>query len=151
MLGGPSSFVALRRRKVGWMVDGHEPTRSPDSIGEHRIGVARRGDDDGFNSAIQQERVPAPTGPDDAMGAALQDRQEVTEAANTWSGRGFDPFVVGDPGQASYLIPRLLSHPVGRPDTAIDGGTVGELEIRAASVRGLSHRYYGITRPDDYS
>ena len=37
------------------------------------------------------------------------------------------------------------------PDTICDGTTFGALEVRAASVRGLSHRYEGTVRQDAFS
>lgn len=38
----------------------------------------------------------------------------------------------------------------GPPDVSADGFSVGEVTVRAASVRGLSHRYYGDPRQDSY-
>ena len=75
----------------------------------------------------------------------------------TWSG-SFTPFAVGDPGRAASSV-RPLPDPTEwhRPDTIIDGiviyGDTGDLaaELRAASVRGLSHRYYGKVRQDHYA
>jgi hypothetical protein len=68
-----------------------------------------------------------------------------------WSGRAGEPFIVGDAGRSFYeVVPHLLSEPWERPDTVIDGGRVGGLEVRAASLRGLSHRYSGVTRQDSY-
>jgi serine/threonine protein phosphatase PrpC len=64
---------------------------------------------------------------------------------------------VGDPGRApSRVRPRLDSRFPFRPSVAADqvritAGRGGpELELRAASVRGLAHRYYGTTRQDAY-
>lgn len=66
-------------------------------------------------------------------------------AAETTSGIP-EPLVIG-------RTPRLLSQPgplpsVRRPDTEIDGGTLPGLEVRAASVKGDMHRYYGTPRQD---
>jgi serine/threonine protein phosphatase PrpC len=48
------------------------------------------------------------------------------------------------------VIPQVVTAPFGRPDTAIDGGVIGRLQVRAASVRGLASRYNGLTRQDEY-
>ncbi|WP_055482037.1 protein phosphatase 2C domain-containing protein [Sphaerimonospora mesophila] len=49
--------------------------------------------------------------------------------------------------------PRLVSRPgplpeVRRPDSEIDGAALPGLEIRAASLRGDAHRYFGTPRQD---
>jgi protein phosphatase 2C-like protein len=68
-----------------------------------------------------------------------------------WSGGGLEPFVVGEPGRAAQeVVAQAVTVPFGRPDTAIDAGEVGELQVRAASVRGLASRYSGVTRQDEY-
>lgn len=74
-----------------------------------------------------------------------------------WSGR-FEPFAVGDPGQAPG---RVVSRPDPRywerQDTVLDGVTVHDSTgmpaavLRAASVRGLAHRHYGTVRQDEYA
>jgi serine/threonine protein phosphatase PrpC len=38
-----------------------------------------------------------------------------------------------------------------RPDSAVDGWDAGAFQVRAATVRGDSHRYYGIPRQDEMS
>lgn len=63
--------------------------------------------------------------------------------------------VVGDPGSQQSVVPRLLSDPPGRADTIIDAGVLGDLDVRAASMRGRSHRFsmashLGRTRQDEY-
>lgn len=45
----------------------------------------------------------------------------------------------GDPGSQAELVPFLLPT-FGRPDSVMDGGRIGRLEVRAASVRGRAHR-----------
>jgi len=74
-----------------------------------------------------------------------------------WKGR-FDPFSVGDPGRAAALvrpIPDLTEW--DWRDTVLDGVCIRDhadapaLELRAASVRGLSHRFAGTVRQDDYA
>jgi serine/threonine protein phosphatase PrpC len=60
-------------------------------------------------------------------------------------------FAVGEPGRAAReVVPQVVTSPFGRPDTVLDGGAIGRLEVRAASVRGLARRYYGDTRQDEY-
>jgi hypothetical protein len=74
-----------------------------------------------------------------------------------WSG-WFDPFVVGDPGKAPDRVISKPDHRVWhRAETVLDAMTFGAddgtpvLTLRAASLRGLSHRHYGVTRQDDYA
>ena len=50
---------------------------------------------------------------------------------------------IGDPPRTTVDHAALPSLAPGRPDTVIDFTTVGELTVRAASVRGTSNRYYG--------
>ncbi|WP_229072853.1 protein phosphatase 2C domain-containing protein [Actinoplanes sp. DH11] len=58
---------------------------------------------------------------------------------------------IGDPGRAHTEVrPRLRSDPAQPPDTVVDHGTAVSLEVRAASVRGLSHRESGTPRQDAY-
>lgn len=67
-------------------------------------------------------------------------------------------YVVGDPGRAAG---RVVAAPDvsqwHQPDTVLDGVTVPgpagspAVHVRAASVRGLSHRHYGRVRQDEYA
>jgi hypothetical protein len=58
----------------------------------------------------------------------------------------------GEPGRAfSQVQPVFLADATAPADTAIDGGSFGDLEIRAASVRGVSHRYDGSPRQDAFA
>lgn len=74
-----------------------------------------------------------------------------------WSG-GFTPFSVGDPGRAAGMV-RPIPDPTewSMRDTVLDGVCVRDhadepaLELRAASVRGLSHRFAGTVRQDSYA
>ncbi|WP_182908088.1 PP2C family serine/threonine-protein phosphatase [Microbispora sp. H13382] len=52
---------------------------------------------------------------------------------------GREPRVISQPG----LLPA-----VRRPDTEIDGAALPGLEVRAASIRGDAHRYFGTVRQD---
>jgi hypothetical protein len=51
------------------------------------------------------------------------------------------PPIIGDPGSQEQLDALLLSDSDGRADTIIDGGRIGALDVRAASIRGRSHRF----------
>ena len=69
-----------------------------------------------------------------------------------WSGGGFMPYEVGDPGRAAreVVAPPPLN-PSDPADTQIDAAAAGGLVIRAASVRGISHRHEGTPRQDEYA
>jgi hypothetical protein len=74
-----------------------------------------------------------------------------------WQGR-FAPFAVGDPGRAAGSVqPAPDPEQWDRRDTVLDGVAIRDtqdrevVQLRAASVRGLSHRYYGKVRQDDYA
>lgn len=75
-----------------------------------------------------------------------------------WRGEfRFTPYQVGDPGRAASVA----SHPDQEnwdvPDTVLDGylvrgaPDVPPMTLRAASVRGRSHRFYGRARQDAYA
>jgi serine/threonine protein phosphatase PrpC len=71
---------------------------------------------------------------------------------------GFEPYAIGDPGQAAaVVVPRLDAEWPDEHDTVLDGVTVPApggrpgVVVRAASVRGLSHRYSGKVRQDAYA
>lgn len=60
-------------------------------------------------------------------------------------------FAIGDPGRADWAVEGPPAPPWGRPDTVVDGPSLGVVEVRAASVRGISHRAYTRTRQDEYA
>jgi hypothetical protein len=92
------------------------------------------------------EPEPGPQ-PEPEPAAALADEA----GPQAWTGRGVEPFSVGDPGRAAReIVPTLLTNPWGRPDTAIDAGAIGALTVRAASVRGRYGHFFGKTRQDEY-
>jgi hypothetical protein len=69
----------------------------------------------------------------------------------------FEAYEIGDPGRAvASVIPRPDHEYPSHHDTVLDGVTIEDsadeprLELRAASVRGLSHRHTGKVRQDDY-
>lgn len=75
----------------------------------------------------------------------------------TWTG-SFEPYVVGSAGRAATLVaPRFVPAFAHRPDTVLDGVVVNgpdeqvAVTVRAASVRGLSHRAYATARQDEYA
>lgn len=73
----------------------------------------------------------------------------MTARALDWN--AFEPTnAIGDPGRQPEI--RAASGPlnVGVPDTALDFLTAGDLEVRACSTRGWSHRYKGTPRQDSY-
>ena len=66
-----------------------------------------------------------------------------------WGDAGvFRPRELGQPSRVSGTPWRLDAVP-DVPDTVIDAGRVGELEIRAASTRGAAHRSRGEVRQDE--
>jgi Protein phosphatase 2C len=70
------------------------------------------------------------------------------ESIRAWGDRGvFRPRELGAPSRASGVPWRLGGVP-GVPDTVLEAGRVGALEVRAASTRGTSHRYDGVVRQD---
>ena len=67
---------------------------------------------------------------------------------STWGDQGsFLPKTIGKRARAAE-VPWLLTQVYEVPDTVLDGGRLGPLEIRAASVRGTSHRCDGAARQD---
>ena len=78
------------------------------------------------------------------------------DAAAEWKG-SLQSFVVGDPGNASKVRALPDATEWNHRDTVLDGVTLMDaddrpvVELRAASVRGLAHRYNGTVRQDDYA
>ena len=60
------------------------------------------------------------------------------------------PWSIGDGGRAIVEVVPVLRDPGEGPDTIIDSGTVGNVHLLAASVRGLSHQENGTPRQDSY-
>ncbi len=67
--------------------------------------------------------------------------------------RSSEPVVVGEPGpvfEPDVVRPEYWPSPF-RGDTVIDGWQSRSFVVRAASIRGYSHRYYGEPRQDDFA
>ena len=78
--------------------------------------------------------------------------QEGGDPATGWTGEMLQPYSVGDPGRAAIeVVPGLPAEPGDPADTLLDGGRRGTLSVRAASLRGTSHRHSGTPRQDDYA
>jgi hypothetical protein len=104
---------------------------------------------DGPHSASMH--IPPPSSAPGQHGAVRDPIGSDLHQTRRWSGHPGEPFVVGEPGRSFHeVVPRLISEPWERPDTVIDAGRVGGLDVRAVSLRGLSHRYNGVTRQDSY-
>ncbi|MEV6635085.1 protein phosphatase 2C domain-containing protein [Actinoplanes sp. NPDC051470] len=78
-------------------------------------------------------------------------------ADRPWEG-SFTPYSVGDPGNAARKVRAVPDAAEwDRRDTVLDGVEIqganrqALLHVRAASVRGLGHRYAGTVRQDDYA
>jgi uncharacterized protein YegL len=116
--------------------------RATETFGR-REGDPRRWD-------VQPARKPSPR-------AKAPVSEPDPDAGPEWTG-SFTPYSVGDPGNAAALV-RPVPDPSewDRRDTVLDGVCIradagqNGLELRAASVRGLSHRYYGTVRQDEYA
>lgn len=64
----------------------------------------------------------------------------------------FTGLAIGEAGSAARGERLSLSSTVMKiPDTTVDGVSTAELELRAAAVRGLSHRHWGTPRQDAYA
>lgn len=60
------------------------------------------------------------------------------------------PIVIGDGGSTADTEGRPALLVGEEPDTLVDWGRVGDLHVRAASVRGRLHRYEGTARQDSF-
>jgi serine/threonine protein phosphatase PrpC len=98
------------------------------------------------------------TSSDPATPAGSNEPAEVVDPAERpWRGC-FVPYVVGEEGAAARLV---VARPAAgfpeRRDIVVDGVTIHDeagapvAHLRAASIRGLSHRYYGGPRQDAYA
>lgn len=88
--------------------------------------------------------------------APPQQAVPVVDDVSAWRGE-FTPFSVGDPGRAAAVPSYPDPENWDRPDTVIDGVQLKTvdgspaMELRAASVRGRSHRFEAKTRQDAYA
>jgi serine/threonine protein phosphatase PrpC len=70
------------------------------------------------------------------------------ESIRAWGDQGvFRPRELGPPSLAAGA-PWRLGQVSGVPDTVLEAGRVGSLEVRAASTRGSAHRFDGVVRQD---
>jgi serine/threonine protein phosphatase PrpC len=68
------------------------------------------------------------------------------------NGHRFGPLSIGDPGRAATaVVPRRDERFPFRHDIVADTARVGGLDVLGASVRGLSHLYYGVVRQDAFA
>ncbi|WBB80602.1 protein phosphatase 2C domain-containing protein [Micromonospora sp. WMMD882] len=149
------SHLSQPDARVEHVHDGHE--RDAHARAEHvhdgheRDGRAR----DGYGATTRAGRTPPGPRPAGVRGAAPVPPPRPA-AEPEWVG-DFQPYAVGHPGQAAVVRPAPDPGEWDRRDTVLDGvclrDATGEpaLELRAASVRGLSHRFYGTVRQDDYA
>ncbi len=64
-----------------------------------------------------------------------------------------EPVIIGVPTapfEARPVLPAFRWAPY-RPDTALDGWTAEHYVVRAASIRGAGHRFWGAPRQDEYA
>ena len=97
--------------------------------------------------------------PRQVLRALLEGRRAETgpAAEPAWKGQ-FTPYSVGDPGAAASKVRAVPDEAEwDRRDTVLDGVEIQDdrrrtlLHLRAASVRGLTHRYAGTVRQDEYA
>jgi len=75
----------------------------------------------------------------------------LVDAGPSHVGRPLEHYIVGDPGRAASEVTGPLRRQPGHPpEIVIDAGAFGRVTVRAASVRGLSSRFYDKPRQDDY-
>ncbi|GAA4410476.1 protein phosphatase 2C domain-containing protein [Actinokineospora soli] len=62
------------------------------------------------------------------------------------------PIAIGEAGRAARAVVAVSDGRFPeRCDIAVSASRIGGVEVRAASVRGLSHRHYGTVRQDEYT
>jgi Protein phosphatase 2C len=67
-----------------------------------------------------------------------------------WRRHEDERWIVGDPGRQHEMVPYPADIAASRPDTTIDGASLGSIEYRAVSLRGLSHWAKKEPRQDAY-
>jgi hypothetical protein len=119
------------------------------------------GSDAGSARNVQAPSDPVEVEPGEMDAQRLEEPPEPGAASPTTgtpvpsSAGGLMPPAIGDPGSQPEIPSTLASTPAGRADTILDFGRAGDLEVRAASLRGRSHRYghgrrLSTTRQDEY-
>jgi hypothetical protein len=114
------------------------PARSANGGGATDAGARSRPADSG-----PQGRAPGPQRPQIVLGAPA--RKEDDRPGNLWSAA-----TVGHPSRAARAVPKLPAAEPALHDTVVDYAAVGDLQIRAASVRGARHRVGRTPRQDAY-
>jgi serine/threonine protein phosphatase PrpC len=67
-----------------------------------------------------------------------------------WRRHEDERWIVGDPGRQHEIVPRPAEIAASRPDTTIDGASLGSIDYRAVSLRGFSHWAKKEPRQDAY-
>lgn len=114
----------------------HDPSR-----GQGATGAPDPAHDDSDTKDGGGDRDEAADEPED---------REASSGQRPWWRHANERWVVGDEGQAPRvrsLVPRLRESP---PEILADGGEVGSIIYRAASVRGLGHQEKGSPRQDAF-
>ncbi len=111
-------------------------------------GPAVKGETPGSGNSASEEpgptdsgQAPVPVGPEAQRFSLKQDRRRKRES-------------IGDAGSAlliEYKFPKASLSPSARPDSVTDAIDFEQMTLRAASVRGDSHRYAGTPRQDAYA
>jgi hypothetical protein len=70
--------------------------------------------------------------------------------AVAWRRHEDERWIVGDPGRQHEIVPFPAEIAASRPDTTIDGASLGSIDYRAVSLRGLSHWAEKKPRQDAY-
>ncbi len=112
------------------------------------------GEDAAKNSGTEEPRQAGAGNLPLALEASAAPNSSPAPPAPPFEG-ALEPPTIGDPGAQPEIHSTLASSPAGRADTILDFGGAGDLEIRAASLRGRAHRYghgkrLSKTRQDDY-
>jgi len=122
--------------------------------GEHDLGPAESSSQASYRDRAPGEDVAHDAAPATDIPAVTGEEADEPSSPEqeTWAGSRLEPYSVGDPGRAALEVtPALPESPHDPADTQLDGGVHGPFVIRAASMRGTSHRYSGMPRQDEYA
>jgi hypothetical protein len=131
------------------------PAHDPSPTQEADVVPRRAHEDSGQeggtgNGGEAPDLAGQPSPPADSSWSATQEAKpsEAGSDQRPWWRHPNERWVVGDEGQAPRvrsLVPKLRESP---PEILADGGEVGSIVYRAASVRGLGHQEKGSPRQD---